>query len=55
VYRVELHDFEPDGIEVHWFVNDDYAQACRFSDRELAIRWAKEKRGAILWDVFDWP
>jgi hypothetical protein len=56
VYRAELRDFDPYGIEAQLFVNGELWQSCRFFGRALAVRWAERKRAAILrGEIVDWP
>ena len=43
--RVELGDFHSHGIETQIFMNGELLEACRFTVRELAVRWAEQKRG----------
>jgi hypothetical protein len=48
VYRVELRDFHPHGVEGQIFQNGVLLEGTRFSVRALAERWAERKREAIL-------
>ena len=47
-YRVELRDFQPNGVETQIFQNGELLAACRFTVRALAVHWAEQKRAAIL-------
>jgi hypothetical protein len=47
-YRVELRDFQPNGVETQIFQNGELLAACRFTVRALAVHWADQKRAAIL-------
>ena len=48
VYRVELRDYQPNGVETQIFQNGELLAACRFTVRALAVAWAEQKRAAIL-------
>jgi len=48
VYRVELRDFQPHGVEGQIFQNGVLLEGTRFTVRELAVRWAERKRAEIL-------
>ena len=48
VFRVELRDFQPNGVETQIFQNGELLAACRFTVRALAVHWAEQKRAAIL-------
>ena len=48
VYRVELRDFQPHGVEGQIFQNGVLLEGTRFTVRELAERWAEKKRAEIL-------
>jgi hypothetical protein len=48
VYRVELRDYQPHGVETQVFENGELLAASRFTVRELAVRWAEQKRAEIL-------
>jgi hypothetical protein len=48
VYRVELRDFQPHGVETQIFQNGELLAACRFTVRALAVHWAEQKSAAIL-------
>jgi hypothetical protein len=56
VYRVGLRDFDPHGMEAQFLVNGELFQSCRFFGQPLAVRWAEQKRAAILrGEIVDWP
>jgi hypothetical protein len=48
VYRVELRDFQPHGVETQIFQNGVLLTACRFTVRALAVAWAEKKRAETL-------
>ena len=48
VFRVELRDFQPHGVEAQIFQNGVLLAACRFTVRALAVVWAEQKRAEIL-------
>jgi len=48
VYRVELRDFEPYGVEGQIFQNGILLEGTRFTVRVLAERWAEMRRAQIL-------
>jgi hypothetical protein len=48
VYRVELRDFQPYGVEGQILQNGVLLEATRFTVRALAERWADLKRAQIL-------
>jgi len=48
VYRVELRDFQPYGVEGQIFQNGVLLEGTRFSVRALAERWAEVRRAQIL-------
>ena len=48
VYRAELRDYQPHGVETQIFQNGELLAACRFTVRALAVHWAEQKRAAIL-------
>jgi hypothetical protein len=48
VYRVELRDFQPHGVEAQIFQNGVLLGGTRFSVRALAERWAQVRRAQIL-------
>jgi hypothetical protein len=54
VFRAELRDFQPHGVETQIFQNGVLLAACRFTVRELAVRWAEQKRGEILRRGAEW-
>src|SRR5262245_42043164 len=44
VYRAELRDFQPHGVEAQILQNGVLLAGCRFTVRALAVRWAEQKR-----------
>jgi hypothetical protein len=48
VYRVELRDFQPHGVEGQLLQNGVLLEGMRFSVRALAERWAEVRRAQIL-------
>jgi hypothetical protein len=48
VYRVELRDFQPYGVEVQILQNGVLLEGTRFSVRAIAERWANVRRSQIL-------
>jgi hypothetical protein len=48
VYRVELRDFQPYGVEGQILLNGVLLEGTRFTVRALAERWAEQRREAIL-------
>jgi hypothetical protein len=47
VYRAELRDYQPHGVQTQMFQNGELLAACRFTVRALAVQWAETERTAI--------
>lgn len=48
VFRVELRDFQPNGVETQILQNGVLLSACRFTVRPIAVVWAEQQRTKIL-------
>jgi len=55
-FRCELRDFGEFGVEAQILANGEQWQACRFTVRALALRWADEMRDRLIrGELVDWP
>ncbi len=55
-YRCELRDSGESGVEAQIFMDRELWQACRFTVRALAVRWAEKIRDRLIrGEVIEWP
>ena len=55
-FRCELRDSGEYGVEAQILLNGELWQACRFTVRALAVRWAEQLRDRLIrGEVVEWP